>query len=127
MSKAPMPDPDRLRNPTPDKARRDDSLRPLVAALRRLLEAAGPPASPFLSDWPRDLTPRPVVARSLPVVSALDGLERFAPPETRALVQAVVARPAISIGGRPILAPISVSAFSRTTALANGRASAGRC
>ncbi len=69
----------------------EGSLRPLVNALRRLLEAAGPPALPFLRDWPRDLTPRPLVARSLPVVSALDGLERFAAPETRALVQAVAA------------------------------------
>ena len=92
MSKAPIaPDPDRLPNRTPDKARRDDSLRPLVAALRRLLEAAGPPALPFLRDWPRDLTPRPFVARSPPVVSALEGLELFAAPETRALVQAVAA------------------------------------
>ena len=51
MSKAPISgDPDRRPNPTPDKTRRDDSLRPLVAALRRLLEAAGPPALPFLRD-----------------------------------------------------------------------------
>ena len=63
MSKPPIAvDPDRLPNPTPGEARRDDSLRPLVAALRRLLEAAGPPALPFLRDWPRDLTPRPLVA-----------------------------------------------------------------
>ena len=93
MSKAPIAlDPDRPPNPAPDKARRDDSPRPLVAALRRLLEAAGPPALPFLRDWPRDSTPRSFAARSLPVVSALDGLERFAAPDTRALVQAVAAR-----------------------------------
>jgi len=92
MSKAPIAVvPNRLPNPTPGEARPEDSLRPLVAALRRLLEAAGPPALPFLRDWPRDLTPRPFVARSLPVVSALEGLERFAAPETRALVQAVAA------------------------------------
>ncbi len=92
MSKAPIAvDPDRLRNPTPGQTQRADSFRPLVAALRRLLEAAGPPAFPFLRDWPRDLTRRPLVARSLPVVSALGGLERFAAPETRPLVQAVAA------------------------------------
>ena len=84
-------DPDRRPNPTPDKTRRDDCLRPLVAALRRLLEAAGPPALPFLGDWPGDLTARSFAARSLPVVSALDGLERFAALKTRALVQAVAA------------------------------------
>jgi hypothetical protein len=93
MSKAPIAlDPNRPPNPGPDKTRRDDSPRPLVAALRRLLEAAGPPALPFLRDWPRDLTARSFAARSLPVVCALDGLERFAVPDTRALVQAVAAR-----------------------------------
>jgi hypothetical protein len=92
MSKAPIAGgPDRLPDPTSDKARRDGSLRALVGALRRLLEAAGPRALPFLRDWPRDLTPRPFVARSLPVVSALDGLERFAASKTRALAQAVAA------------------------------------
>jgi hypothetical protein len=92
MSKAPIAgDPNRRPNPPPGQTERADSLRPLVAALRRLLEVAGPPALPFLRDWPRDLTPRPFVARSLPVVSALDGLERYAAPETRTLVQAVAA------------------------------------
>ena len=53
MSKAPIAgDPDRLPNPTPGEARPDDSPRPLVNALRRLLEAAGPEALPFLRDWP---------------------------------------------------------------------------
>jgi hypothetical protein len=92
MLKAPIAlDPDRLPNTAPRQTPREDSLRPLVAALRRLLEAAGPRALPFLSEWPRDLIPRSLVARSLPVVSALDGLERFAALKTRALVQAVAA------------------------------------
>jgi hypothetical protein len=91
MSMASIADPDRLPSPTPDKARRNESPRPLVAALGRLLEAAGPRAQPFLTDWPRDLTPRWFVARSLPVVSALDGIERFAAPKTRALARAVAA------------------------------------
>ena len=71
--------------------RRQEPLRGLVDAVRALLERAGPEAHAFLRDWPPDLTPRPFVGRSLPVVSALDGLERFAAPETRALVQAVAA------------------------------------
>ena len=126
MSKAPIAgDPDRPPNPTPDKTRRDDSSRPLVAALRRLLEAAGPPALPFLRDWPRDLTARSFAARSLPVVSALDGLERFAAPKTRALVQAVAARARDLDWRQTYQAPISASAFSRTTALANGAGERG--
>jgi hypothetical protein len=35
-----------------------ESPRVLVAALRNLLEAAGPKASPFLHDWPCELTGR---------------------------------------------------------------------
>jgi hypothetical protein len=84
-------DPEPRLNPMPDKTRIGSSLRPLVAALRDLLEAAGPAASPFLRDWPRQLTPRPQVARSLPVVSALQGLSRFAAPQTQALVESVAA------------------------------------
>src|SRR6202011_1106699 len=49
---------------------------PLVVAFRDLLEAAGPEALPFLRDWPRELIARPQAARSLPVVSALEGLAR---------------------------------------------------
>ena len=78
-------------NPTPDEARIENSLRPLVAALRELLEAAGPVASAFLRDWPRNLIARPIVARSLPVVSALKGLSRYAAPRTRTLVRAIAA------------------------------------
>lgn len=64
----------------------------LVHILHGLLKTAGAEAKPFLRDWPRELTTRPVVARSLPVVSALQGLSRFAAPGTRALVEAVAAR-----------------------------------
>jgi|SRR5271166_3460048 len=69
----------------------DDSLRPLVLAFQQLLEAAGPPALPFLRDWPQDLVARPLTACPLPVVSALQGLAPFAAPQTRALVEAVAA------------------------------------
>ena len=74
-------DPDPRLNAMPDKTRLERSLRSLVAALRELLEAAGPEASPFLRDWPQELTPRPIVPHPLPVVSALQGLSRFAAPE----------------------------------------------
>jgi hypothetical protein len=67
------------------------SLRPLLAALRKLLEAAGPEASPFLDAWPSALIARPVAACTLPVVAALGGLARRAAPETRPLVEAVAA------------------------------------
>jgi Dimethlysulfonioproprionate lyase len=67
------------------------TLRPLVASLRVLLEAAGPEARPFLRDWPRALIARPVVARSLPVLRALHGLSNHAAPDTRALVDAIAA------------------------------------
>jgi hypothetical protein len=65
--------------------------RPLVVAFRDLLEAAGPEALPFLSDWPQALIARPQEPRSLPVVSALRNLSHFAAPQTRALVEAVAA------------------------------------
>ncbi|HEY1783660.1 MAG TPA: dimethylsulfonioproprionate lyase family protein [Roseiarcus sp.] len=68
-----------------------DLLHPLVEALRALLETAGPQAEAFLSDWPRKLIARPFVARSLPVVAALEGLARLAPPRTRELVEALEA------------------------------------
>jgi hypothetical protein len=84
-------DPDPRLNSTPKEARPERPLRPLVAALRELLEAAGQEALPFLRDWPPELTPRPQTARSLPVVSALQGLSRFAAPQTQPLVEAVAA------------------------------------
>ena len=59
------------------------TLRPLLARLRKLLEGAGPEAKPFLRDWPQELIARPQGARMLPVVSALEGLSRYAAPETR--------------------------------------------
>ena len=71
--------------------RSQESLRPLVAAVRSLLETAGPEAHAFLRDWPRELVARPTEARSLPVVSALEGLSRYAAPRTRALVEAIAA------------------------------------
>jgi hypothetical protein len=67
------------------------SLRPLAEALRALLETAGPEAQAFIRDWPRELIARPIGARSLPVVSALEGLSRYAAPRTRPLVEAVAA------------------------------------
>ena len=84
-------DPEPRLNPMPDKTRIESSLRPLVAALRDLLEAAGPAASPFLHDWPRELIARPQAARTLPVVSALQGLKRFAAPQTQTLVESIAA------------------------------------
>jgi hypothetical protein len=87
MSKAPDP----TQNPRPDQGQRADSLLCLAAAFRDLLEAAGPEALPFLRDWPRDLIARPQAARSLPVVSALEGLSRLAAPRTRRLVEAIAA------------------------------------
>jgi hypothetical protein len=70
---------------------RQDPLRGLVDAMRSLLETAGPEGQPFIRDWPRELIARPTSARSLPVVSALRGLSRFAAPETRALVEQIAA------------------------------------
>ncbi len=60
-----------------------------MVAIRELLEAAGPEAHAFIRDWPRELIARPVAARSLPVVAALQGLSQFAAPQTRALVDGV--------------------------------------
>ena len=68
-----------------------EALHSPVEALRALLETAGPQAEAFLRDWPQELIARPVGARSLPVVAALQGLSRLAAPETRALVEAVEA------------------------------------
>ena len=68
-----------------------EALRPVVGALRSLLASARPEAKPFLRDWPRELIARPQGARTLPVVSALEGLSQYAAPETQALVEAVAA------------------------------------
>jgi hypothetical protein len=84
-------DPEPRLNPMPDEAGTENSLRTLVAALRALLDAARLTASPFLHDWPRALIARPQSAHSLPVVSALQGLYRFAAPETRPLVESIAA------------------------------------
>jgi hypothetical protein len=71
--------------------RRQEPLRGPVDAVRSLLETAGPEAQAFIRDWPAELIARPTSARSLPVVSALRGLSRFAAPETRALVEGIAA------------------------------------
>src|SRR5260370_34350704 len=84
-------DPEGLPSPSPGEIRREDPLRPLVGAVRDLLETAGPEALAFLRDWPPELIARPQRARSLPVVSALEGLERFTAPRTRTLVRAIAA------------------------------------
>jgi hypothetical protein len=73
-----------------DRHMREESLRPLVQAFRELL-ASAPEAEAFLRDWPRELIPRPIGARSLPVVAALRGLTRLAAPRTRELVEAIEA------------------------------------
>jgi hypothetical protein len=72
----------------------EERLERLVAALRELLATAGPEAGPFLRGWPRELVARPLIARSLPVVASLQGLSRFAAPETKALVEAIAAEAA---------------------------------
>ena len=68
-----------------------ESLSPLVAALRSLLESAGPKAGPFLREWPRNLIARPILPHTLPVVAGLKGLSRFAAPETQTLVEQIAA------------------------------------
>jgi Dimethlysulfonioproprionate lyase len=73
--------------PMDSETQRAESLRPLVGALRSLLASAGPEAKPFFRDWPHELI-APQEARTLPVVSALEGLSRYAMPETLSLVEA---------------------------------------
>jgi hypothetical protein len=70
--------------------RREEHLHLLVQALRELL-ALVPETQAFLSDWPRELTARPIGAGSLPVVGALRGLSRYAAPRTVALTEAIAA------------------------------------
>lgn len=69
----------------------EEPLGRLVHILHELLETAGAEAEAFIRDWPQDLISRPLAARSLPVVSSLQGLSRFAAPQTRALVDAISA------------------------------------
>ena len=69
-----------------------EPLARLVNIVHELLETAGSEAEAFIREWPRDLVARPHIARSLPVVAALQGLSRFAAPRTRALVDAVTSR-----------------------------------
>lgn len=70
---------------------RHESLRPLIGALRSLIETAGLESAPFLRDWPKALVERRVTPGSLPVVASLHGLSRYAAPQTRALVDAIAA------------------------------------
>ena len=102
-----------------------EALHSLVEALRALLETAGPQADAFLRDWPSEFIARPVVARSLPVVAALQGLSRLARArDPRHWSRRSRPWPANSTGGRPIQAPISASLSWKTTAITNGSASA---
>jgi dimethlysulfoniopropionate lyase len=71
--------------------RRQEPLRRLVDEMRSLLETTGPEGEPFIRDWPSELIARPRTARLLPVVSVLEGLSRFAAPQTRTLVEQIVA------------------------------------
>jgi hypothetical protein len=66
----------------------EEPLARVVNIVRELLETAGAEAEAFIREWPKALIARPVVARSLPVVSSLQGLSPYAAPGTRALVEA---------------------------------------
>jgi hypothetical protein len=86
MSKSPSRDYPRGLSTPPSL---EEPLGRLVNIVRELLETAGSEAEAFIRDWPRELIARSIGARSLPVVSSLQGLSRYAAPETRALVEAV--------------------------------------
>jgi hypothetical protein len=49
----------------------EEPLARVVNIVRELLETAGAEAEAFIREWPKALIARPVVARSLPVVSSL--------------------------------------------------------
>ena len=66
----------------------EEPLARVVNIVRELLETAGAEAEAFIREWPKALIARPVVARSLPVVSSLQGLSPYAAPGARALVEA---------------------------------------
>jgi hypothetical protein len=87
MSKSPARDDQQPSAPPP----LEEPLARAVNIVRELLETAGAEAEAFIREWPKALIARPVVARSLPVVSSLQGLSRFAAPGTRALVEATAA------------------------------------
>jgi Dimethlysulfonioproprionate lyase len=69
----------------------EERLARVVDIVRELLETAGADADAFIREWPKALIARPVVGRSLPVVSSLQGLSSYAAPATRALVEATAA------------------------------------
>ncbi len=69
----------------------EEPLARVVNIVRELLETAGAEAEAFIREWPKALIARPVVARSLPVVSSLQGLSSYAAPGARALVDAIAA------------------------------------
>ena len=87
MSKSPARDDQQPSAPPP----REEPLARVVNVVRELLETAGAEAEAFIREWPRELVARPVVARSLPVVAALQGLSRYSAPATRALVEQIAA------------------------------------
>jgi hypothetical protein len=67
-------------------------LHPLVERPPRAARVGGPEGSSFPLHWPRGLIARPSTAHSVPVVSVLEGLPRFAAPRTRPLVEAIALR-----------------------------------
>ncbi len=87
MSKSPARDDQQPSAPPP----LEEPLGSVVNIVRELLETAGAEAEAFIREWPRELVARPVVARSLPVVAALQGLSRYSAPATRALVEQIAA------------------------------------
>jgi hypothetical protein len=86
MSKSPARDD---QQPAPPSL--EERLARVVNIVRELLETAGAEAEAFIREWPKALIARPVVGRSLPVVSSLQGLSSYAAPATRALVEATAA------------------------------------
>ena len=120
-------DPEPPLYPMPDETRLANSLRPLVAALLDLARAG---RTSGLA-----LPPRLAARLDRPAASGAHASRRFRPRRPVALRcarrRARWSRPsqrwpAISTGGRPIAAPISARASCKTTAGANGSASAAR-
>jgi mannose-6-phosphate isomerase-like protein (cupin superfamily) len=66
-------------------------MRSLVDDAKALMAAAGANAEPFCLAWPQRLVARRAVSRSLPVLGALEGVERFAAPATRRIVEEIAA------------------------------------
>jgi hypothetical protein len=66
-------------------------MRGIAAQARALLVAQGAAAKAFLDAWPMEPKARPVNAHALAALAWLDGVERFAAPETMALARDIVA------------------------------------